>query len=182
MSSAYTTTDTSSNEDPDPSQDIPNNRTAQPVQFTSGRLRTRFSRSLLGRGHTPHSDEESNVVIREDDSDADEVEATPRAPRARSRTRSTAIEQPRDHLDEEAEGDDEESLASPGPSSRLRSRDGRTESIASTNSDRYAPRLLPDRGAKRKALRALKGGDNDEEADMDVDEAITGDAEVEQGK
>jgi hypothetical protein len=94
--------------------------------------------------------------------------------------------------DEEGEGEEEEEGdeaelgdGSPGPSRRTRSNDKPASdlsmgSASSTNSYRGSrgsqssrARRLPSRNAKKVALEALKGGEDDDTDGMDVDEEVT---------
>lgn len=106
----------------------------------------------------------------DDDDDDEESEPTPLVHRLRPRTRSSLVLDDRqsavDADGEDTEDDaDIESVSSPGPSARLRSRD------RMTNSDVSMPSLrqLPEREAKLKALETLQDPDSD---DMDVDDAL----------
>ncbi|OCF54446.1 TKL protein kinase [Kwoniella mangroviensis CBS 10435] len=70
---------------------------------------------------------------------------------------------------EDTEGSEEEN--SPAPSRNLRSRDKLIDSDVSMVSSKKG-RSLPSRGAKKKAIEALKGGESDTEMEVDEDVEI----------
>ena len=118
------------------------------------------------------SDGEEGEEIIDNVSDDDGAKPTPLVQRLRSRVRTGLVTEPSSELETDAEGDDEESLASPGPSSRLRSHDRGIDSDVAMGDAGRRSRSRPVRGAKRKALKALKGGESDGAEDMDVEEDV----------
>lgn len=168
-SSTYTTTDTSPPITPVNSRSTSTRRPRRSAANVADRRR--------GSRSTVHDDEAAEMREESDDAEqgtessaSDEADPTPLIQRLRPRTRSLATS---DHVSEaDADGEEEEedddeieegSLFSPGPSSRLRSRD-RTDSDIPMSAD-SAP---PTRGAKAKAKEALKGGEAAD--DMDIDD------------
>lgn len=119
------------------------------------------------------------------DSEDEQPDPTPLVQRLRSRTRSSHIEETTSEVDADAESEADPSEASPRPSRSLRSRDKTesTDSIVIDQPSRRSSRSLPARGAKRKAIEALKGGESEPEA-MDLDEGVLEDSpdEMEEDK
>nr|XP_019047937.1 TKL protein kinase [Kwoniella bestiolae CBS 10118]OCF26867.1 TKL protein kinase [Kwoniella bestiolae CBS 10118] len=80
--------------------------------------------------------------------------------------------------EEETEEEDEDD--SPAPPRNLRSRDKLIDSdISMVNSKKG--RALPSRGAKKKAIEALRGGESDTEMEVDEDVVVSNDAGEEEG-
>ncbi|OCF31382.1 TKL protein kinase [Kwoniella heveanensis BCC8398] len=187
LSSAYTTTDTSNAEESAPSRLTPRRlrRQSQPRKLTPAR-RSQHAKSRSGpgarrslvNGHTPM---ERNEAESEDD------EVTPLAHRLRSRSQvdnlgheaSSEVDADDEENEDETEigtvtiedGDEDDDVDSPLPTRRLRSTDKMINSDISMSqlSSKSVNRSLPARGAKKKAIQALKGGESDTEMEMEVD-------------
>jgi hypothetical protein len=162
QSSAYTTTDTS------PPRDPPTNRRRR-----SAASRTRTpARDRLTSGVRSVKNGPNDVIVissSEDESDG-EVHPTPLIHRLRSRaSRSSLVKEASSEVDADGEEESEvENTAS--PRSKWRESRSKPVSIRSDSSMRQSlsqqsAKSLPDRGAKRKAIQALKGGESDTEDD-----------------
>jgi hypothetical protein len=123
----------------------------------------------------PDDAEVIEIVSSGEDSD-EQGDPTPIVQRLRSRNRNSFVKAPSGEL--EADGEEESeadgSEASPVPTRRLRSQDTTVidpdEIMDGAGPSRRGSKTLPARGAKRKAMQALKGGESDED-DMDIDDA-----------
>lgn len=161
-SSVYTTTDTSPPTTPlNSRQQV---RKPRRSGVTPKRLGVRNTQTVNDLDddedmETVHSDEES-----------DNTDPTPLVQRLRPRTKSFAASEHHSEVDADAEDEptedeDESSLFSPGPSSRLRSRD-RLDSDVPMSADEPDSRQSVGRGAKPKAKQGP-------ETEMDIDDALT---------
>ena len=192
LSSVYTTTDADSVDDPIAIRQTPrrsrrslNGREKTPAR----RLRTSAKSNRIATS-SRRSNEYEIIEIEDstDDSDQDDANPTPLVHRLRSRTRSSLIPEQLSEVDADGEEEDEDgdghSAASPVASRRLRSHDRLIDSNVSMRSSRRNFRALPGRGAKAKAIEALKGGDSDTESihvdDMAVEESVDGDEATDQ--
>lgn len=117
---------------------------------------------------------ETESTDEDDESEDGQADPTPLVQRLRSRARNSFVKEPSSELEADAEEESEadgQSEASPLPARRLRSTDKLIDSNGSLpqrKSSRSNSRLNRERGAKRKALEALKGGESDTD-DMEVD-------------
>jgi hypothetical protein len=119
------------------------------------------------------------IEIDSTDEESDKSPATtPLAERLRPRGRNSFIKEPSSEL--EADGEDEPEIDPSGASpirTRRSSRSGSSlkSELSARSQSRRNSRLLPDRGAKTKAIEALKGGESEDEP-MDVDPDAVEDA------
>ncbi|WVR09155.1 hypothetical protein IAU60_006217 [Kwoniella sp. DSM 27419] len=194
LSSAYTTTDVSNAEDTAPPRQTPRRPRRQAV--ARGSIASRRTRSTKS-GHSAdrkNTDGHANVDDdREDESE--DGEETPLVQRLRPRgtggsfVGEASSEVDADDEDNETEADadvatsvdddevnddEDDGDGSPAPLRQLRSRDTVLDSDVSINSsNKSAVRSLPTRGAKKKALRALKADASDSEVDVEMADDAT---------
>ncbi|WVF65673.1 hypothetical protein IAT40_000404 [Kwoniella sp. CBS 6097] len=197
LSSAYTTTDTSAAEDSAPRRLTPRRlrRHSQPRKSTPAR-RSQQAKGRSGSASTRRSLANGHTQTEETEIETEDDEVTPLAHRLRPRgqrdsfAKETSSEVDAD--DEENEGetdtgtvtvedeDGDEDVDSPLPTRRLRSTDRLINSdisMSPSSSKTNNNRSLPARGAKKKAMQALKGGESETEMEMDVDMNGTEDIE-----
>lgn len=114
------------------------------------------------------------IDLTDSDDEDDQSDPTPIVQRLRSRTRSSVIREPSSEL--EADGEEESEIDGLSEASPRLSRQSRSQTKIDSMEDepmelpsRRSSRSLPARGAKQKAIEALKGGESEEEA-MDLDD------------
>ncbi|WWD06627.1 hypothetical protein V865_004720 [Kwoniella europaea PYCC6329] len=184
LSSAYTTTDTSQDGDSLPPRQTPHRIKRQSGNhgYTPRQTRKSKSKSTPARKLV---DGDRSKITQDADEETEDDEPTPLVNRLRSRGRASYIKE----MSSEVEADDEENENehdadnatvqgedteesdeenSPAPSRNLRSRDKLIDSDVSMVSSKKG-RSLPSRGAKKKAIEALKGGESDTEMEVDED-------------
>ncbi|WWC73207.1 uncharacterized protein I206_107173 [Kwoniella pini CBS 10737] len=199
LSSAYTTTDTSQDgNSPPPRQTSQRIRKqAVPRGFTPARqsLKTKTITNTKKRLVNGHAQEQANTT-EEVEEESEDDEPTPLVNRLRPRGRSSYIKEMSSEIEaDDEENEDEDTMTmqetdeqeenSPGPSRRLRSRDKLIDSdITMISTSKNNRKSLPARGAKRKAIEALKGGESDTEIEMDMDvdgDTVLSPEEIEDG-
>ncbi|WVW79217.1 hypothetical protein I302_101183 [Kwoniella bestiolae CBS 10118] len=197
LSSAYTTTDTSQDGDSLQSRQTPRRIKKQPGNrgFTPRQTQRSKSKSTPARRLVNGN---GTKVVDDADEETEDDEPTPLVNRLRPRGgRASYVKE----MSSEVEADDEENEDehdaetvtvqeeeteeededdSPAPPRNLRSRDKLIDSdISMVNSKKG--RALPSRGAKKKAIEALRGGESDTEMEVDEDVVVSNDAGEEEG-